>query len=84
MAHEKGRLAAGQNSEPANDWAKMTYWQAGQEPAKDLQVILLRILSLTLPFATHLERRNPIFFLNVADFPFTSQVHPIEGCLVLT
>jgi hypothetical protein len=37
--NKKGRLAAGQNSEPANDWAKMTRRQAGQEPAVDLQVI---------------------------------------------
>jgi hypothetical protein len=36
---KKGRLAAGQNSEPANDWAKMIRWQVGQGPTKDLQII---------------------------------------------
>jgi hypothetical protein len=33
-AHKKGRLAAGQNNEPARDWAWMTKGQAGQEPAQ--------------------------------------------------
>jgi hypothetical protein len=58
MRMKKGRLAAGQNSEPTNDWAKMTRGQAGQEPAEDLQVILERILSLANTIATHLEPKK--------------------------
>ena len=34
--NEKGRLAAGQDNEPARDWAWMTKGQAGQEPTQEI------------------------------------------------